>query len=89
MLSGALHPTHGSVVSKVSGSSADMPKFLAIGGHLHQGKRAITGEGGAALGSMHDPFRLDYHPERGIQIPHLDLVDGLTPSSIDARATVA
>lgn len=85
VLPGALHPTHGSIVSKVSGFSSGMPRFLTLGGHLHQGKRAITGEGGAALGPMHDPFRLDYHPERGIQIPHLELVDGLTPSGIDSR----
>ena len=85
VLSGALHPTHGSIVSKVSSGSTTMPKFLTLGGHLHQGKRPITGEDGAALGPMHDPFRLDYHPERGIQIPHLDLVDGLTASGIDAR----
>lgn len=85
VLSGALHPTHGSIVSKVSSSSTKMPKFLTLGGHLHQGKRPITGEDGAALGPMHDPFRLDYHPERGLQIPHLDLVDGLTASGIDSR----
>lgn len=85
VLSGALHPTHGSIVSKVSSGSTNMPKFLTLGGHLHQGKRPITGEDGAALGPMHDPFRLDYHPERGLQIPHLDLVDGLTASGIDSR----
>ncbi len=85
VLSGAVKPTHGSIVSKVLGFSPAMPRFVAVGGHLHQGKRPITGEGGAALGPMHDPFRLDYDPERGIQIPHLELVDGLTPSGIDSR----
>ena len=62
-----------------------MPKFVTVGGHLHQGKRPISGEGGAALGPMHDPFRLDYHPDRGIEIPHLKLLDGLTASGIDSR----
>jgi hypothetical protein len=85
VLSGAVKPTHGSIVSKVLGFSPTMPRFVTVGGHLHQGKRAITGEGGANLGPMHDPFRLDYHPERGIEIPDLKLVDGLTPSGVDSR----
>lgn len=85
VLSGAVKPAHGSIVSKVLGISPAMPRFVTVGGHLHQGKRAITGEGGANLGPMHDPFRLDYHPERGIEIPDLKLVDGLTASGIDSR----
>lgn len=85
VLPGAVKPTHGSVVSKVLGISPGMPRFITVGGHLHQGRRAITGEGGAALGPMHDPFRLDYHPEHGIQIPDLQLMDGLSSSGIDGR----
>ena len=85
LLPGALKPTHGSIVSKVLGFSPAIPRFLTLGGHLHQGKRAIKGEGGAGLGAMHDPFRMDYDPERGLQIPHLKLLDGLSPSGIDSR----
>ena len=85
VLPGALKPTHGSIVSKILGFSPTMPRFMTLGGHLHQGKRAIRGEDGAALGAMHDPFRLDYDPEKGIQIPHLELLDGLSPSGIDSR----
>jgi hypothetical protein len=84
-LPGTVLPAHGSIVSKVMGVSPRIPRFVALGGHLHQGKRAITGEGGSSLGPIHDPFRLDYHPERGVEIPHLNLIDGLTPSGIDAR----
>lgn len=84
-LPGTVLPAHGSIVSKVMGPSPRMPRFVALGGHLHQGKRAITGEGGAGLGPIHDPFRLDYHSERGVEIPHLNLFDGLTPGGIDAR----
>lgn len=85
ILPGAVLPTHGSIVSKVLGSSTGLPRFMTLGGHLHQGKRAITGENAAALGPMHDPFRLDYHPDTGLELPHLTLADGLTPSGIDAR----
>lgn len=85
VLPGTLKPTHGAIVSKILGFSPAMPRFVAVGGHLHQGKRAIKGEGGAGLGVMHDPFRLDYDPETGLQIPHLKLLDGLSASGIDAR----
>ena len=63
VLNGAVKPTHGAIGSKVLGFSPTMPRFVAVGGHLHQGQRPITGEGGANLGPMHDPFRLDYHSE--------------------------
>lgn len=85
VLPGTLKPAHGAIVSKVLGFSPTMPRFLTLGGHLHQGKRAIRGEGGAGLGALHDPFRLDYDPEKGIQIPDLQLMDGLSSSGIDAR----
>lgn len=85
VLPGTLKPAHGSIVSKILGFSPTMPRFMTLGGHLHQGKRAIRGEGGAGLGSLHDPFRLDYDPEKGIQIPDLQLLDGLSASGIDSR----
>lgn len=82
---GTLKPAHGSIVSKVLGFSPTMPRFMTLGGHLHQGKQAIRGEGGAGLGTLHDPFRLDYDPDKGLQIPDLQLLDGLSPSGIDSR----
>ena len=84
-LVGDLEPTFGGVVSKVLGPSPQMPRFMTLGGHLHQGKRAIAGEGGGRLGSLYDPFRLDYDPEDGVRIPDLDLIDGLSPSGLDSR----
>lgn len=82
---GQLQPTHGAIVSKILGFSPDMPRFVTIGQHLHQGHKAIAGEGGGALGALHDPFRVDYSLEAGIQLPHLELQDGMTPSGLDAR----
>ncbi|MFP6763659.1 MAG: DUF1501 domain-containing protein, partial [Planctomycetaceae bacterium] len=79
-LAGNLQPAFGGVVSRVLGTSPQMPRFMTLGGHLHQGKRAITGEGGGKLGSVHDPFRLDYDAEHGVRIPNLELVDGLSPT---------
>jgi Protein of unknown function (DUF1501) len=84
-IAGNLQPTHGSVVSRIDGFSPGIPRFLTLGGDLHQGHKHITGEGGGILGPLHDPFRLDYDPQEGVKIPHLDLIDGLTPSGIDSR----
>ncbi len=84
-LAGQLQPAHGSIVARMAGFSPRTPYFMTLGGHLHQGHKSITGEGGGLLGPLYDPFRLDYHPEHGVQIPNLELIDGLTPSGIDAR----
>lgn len=85
VLPGQRQPTHGSVVSRVLGFSPGTPRFLTLGGHLHQGHKPITGEDGGTLGPLYDPFRLDYDPEVGVRIPDLELRDGLTPSGIEAR----
>jgi hypothetical protein len=73
---GPLAPAHGAVVSKVLGFTASMPRFVALGGPLHQGKRPIRGEGGGPLGPLHDPLRADYDPGQGVKLPQLDLIDG-------------
>jgi len=82
---GPLQPTHGSIVSRIAGFSPDMPRCFTVGGRLHQGKKVIAGEAAAMLGPMHDPFRLEYDPQRGVQVPALELTDGLTPSGLDSR----
>src|ERR1700682_6204851 len=68
---GSARPCVGSIVARAKGFRSQMPPFMVVGGRLHQGKRAIAGEGGGALGALYDPFRLLYDPERGTQIPAL------------------
>jgi len=93
---GQIHPAHGSIAARVAlddgqksdqraGVSTGLPRFLALGGRLHQGHRGIAGEGGGPLGAMYDPFRLEYHPDRGAEVPQLQLLDGVTASGLDAR----
>src|SRR5207249_10447968 len=71
-LAGLSRPATGSVVARARSfqaapagvrRSALLP-FMVIGDKLHQGKKPITGEGGGPLGSLYDPFRLDYDPVR-------------------------
>lgn len=85
VLPGPVKPTHGSVVSRVMGFQPTMPRFVTMGGFLHQGKRRITGEHGGMLGTLYDPFRLDYDPVQGVQVPQLELIDGQTADGLGSR----
>ena len=82
---GQLRPTHGSIVTRIRGFRPDIPSFIALGGNLNQGHRPIRGEGGGSLGTLYDPFRLDYETDVGVKIPELDLIPGLTSSTLNSR----
>jgi hypothetical protein len=82
---GSARPTVGSTVARVRGFGGKMPPFMVVGGKLHQGKKAIIGEGGGALGGLYDPFRLEYDPEHGTRIPSLQLPANLTPDRLGDR----
>jgi uncharacterized protein (DUF1501 family) len=91
---GSVRPCVGSIVARAkSGDMARsgdraitaMPPFMVVGGRLHQGKRAIAGEGGGTLGAIYDPFRLVYDPEQGTRIPALQLPDNLSPLRLQDR----
>src|SRR5262245_12010479 len=83
---GQVQPNHGAIVSRVLGFDPATPRFVTLGGHLHQGKKPIRGEGGGPVGSLHDPFRLDYDPEAGVKIPQLDLLAGLSADGLVSRS---
>src|SRR5438132_1493753 len=88
MVGGAVRPATGSVVARAKGFGGALPPFMVIGGKLHQGKKAITGEGGGALGALYDPFRLEYDPEAGTRIPALQLPADLTPERLTGRQSL-
>src|SRR5207249_679131 len=81
----------GSVVAKALASGGRKPPesgvhpFFVIGGKLHQGHKAIIGEGGGPLGAAFDPFRLEYDPATGTRIPALQLPPDLTPERLADR----
>lgn len=84
-LAGSVRPATGSVVARVRGYQSLRPPFMVIGGRLHQGKKAIVGEGGGPLGALYDPFRLEYDPAQGTKIPALQLPADLTPDRLGDR----
>jgi hypothetical protein len=85
VLPGRVQATHGSVLSRVLGFEPGLPRFVTMGGTLHQGKKSIAGEGAGPLGGLYDPFRLDYDVAQGVKIPQLDLIDGLSPDGLSSR----
>jgi hypothetical protein len=82
---GPPRPAVGAVVAKAAGTQSNLPPFMVVGGKLHQGKKTISGEGGGTLGSLYDPFRLEYDPVTGTKIPGLELQSGLTPDRLSDR----
>jgi uncharacterized protein (DUF1501 family) len=93
-LPGTPRPATGAVVAKgralLHGRSAgsDLPPFLVVGGKLHQGHKAIVGEGGGPFGAMYDPFRLEYDPVKGTKVPALQLPPDLTPERLTDRQSL-
>jgi hypothetical protein len=87
-LPGGARPATGSVVARVrtaAGQTGKLPPFMVVGGKLHQGKKAIIGEGGGPLGGNYDPFRLVYDPANGTEVPALQLPGNLTPDRLSDR----
>ncbi|OAI46241.1 hypothetical protein AYO44_11730 [Planctomycetaceae bacterium SCGC AG-212-F19] len=82
---GGARATVGAVVAKAKGFRGTLPPFMVVGGKLHQGKKAIIGEGGGPLGGLYDPFRLEYDPVSGTKVPALQLPEGLTPERLGDR----
>ena len=85
VLPGQTHATHGSILSRVLGFEPGLPRFVTMGGTLHQGKKSIAGEGAGPLGALYDPFRLDYDVAKGVKIPQLDLIDGQSADGLSSR----
>lgn len=85
-LPGVLRPTWGSIVARTRNLPPPLRAFVALGDKLHQGHRSILGEGGAGLGSGHDPFRLIYDLERGIELAELTPPKEVTIPRGDRRA---
>lgn len=85
---GRVEPTYGAIVSRFHESGRALPGFVAVGGHLHQGKRPIAGEGGGPLGALYDPFRFDYVEGEGVKLPQLELSGGLSGSTVGRRMSL-
>ena len=82
---GRPRPTTGSVVARVRGASPSMPPFMVIGGRLHQGKKAIIGEGGGVARRPLRSLPPGVRPGPRHPLPALQLPADLTPERLADR----
>ncbi len=85
---GSARPALGACIARARAGTAPLPPFMVVGGRLHQGKKAIIGEGAGPLGARYDPFRVECDAEQGTRIPALQLPTNLTPERLHDRQTL-
>jgi hypothetical protein len=82
----AQRPSTGAIVGRLHrGRPGALPPYITLGNPLHQGLKRVVGEGGGALGSTHDPFRLDYEPGIGLKLPDVALPEGVGAARFGSR----
>jgi hypothetical protein len=78
-------PNFGSVVARHRGVR-DLPPFMALGRGIPRDVVGLMrGYGGGNWGKIYDPFLVGCSPEGEVEIPALQLLDGLTPAHLDDR----
>jgi hypothetical protein len=85
MAMGSARPAFGAMVAKARINRTELPPFMVIGGKLHQGKKAIIGEGGGSLGPRYDAFRLELDPREGTKIADLQFLPELGAERLENR----
>ncbi|MFN9717343.1 MAG: DUF1501 domain-containing protein [Planctomycetota bacterium] len=84
-----VHPNFGSIVSKHRGSGGDLPPFVMVGrGIPRDVVRIVDGYGGGRLGKGFDPFMVSCSDRGEVELPSLQLLDGLSPNRITDRNIV-
>ena len=81
-----VQPNFGSIVARHRGQSGYLPSFFSIArGTVMDGARRIEGYGGGTLGSAFDPFLVGASERGEVEIPALNLLDGLVPGRVNDR----
>jgi hypothetical protein len=82
----ALRPSTGAIVGRLHAARPGaLPPYIILGNPLHQGLKRAVGEGAGALGSTHEPFRLDYEPGVGLKLPEAVLPENVGAARFGAR----
>ena len=83
-----VQPNFGSIVARHRGFDG-MPPFFAIGRGIPRDlPRRIKGYGGGVMGPAYDPFMVQCADTGQVNMPALQLLDGLTPNRISDRQTL-
>lgn len=79
-------PNFGSIVAKHRGHHGRLPPFFSIArGVVMDGGRRIEGYGGGTLSQAYDPFMVGCSETGEVELPALQLLDGLNPLRIQSR----
>ena len=84
-----VHPTFGSIIAKHTLQKrgvAELPPFFAVGRGIPRdlpGK--IKGYGGGRLGQQYDPFMVNCQADGLVELPALELLEGLQPNRLTDR----
>jgi hypothetical protein len=78
-------PNFGSIIAKHRGAK-ELPPFLGIGrGNPRDVVGVMRGYGGGTWGKVYDPFMVNCEPDGQVDIPSLQLMEGLSPAHLDDR----
>ena len=72
---GPVQPNFGAIVARHRGRTGDLPPFLSVG----------RGYGGGTFGKAWEPFQVVVKNDGSVDLPALDLLDGITPARISDR----
>lgn len=86
-----VRPNFGSIIARHRGHRGSLPPFVAVGrGIPRDVVRRMDGYGGGTLGRTFDPFMVSCSDRGEVEIPALQLLDGLTPNRVtDRRALLS
>jgi len=78
-------PNFGAVLAKSRGAK-ELPPFIAVGrGTPRDVVGLMKGYGGGSWGKLYDPFQVGCADDGQVELPALQLLDGLTPHHVDDR----
>lgn len=84
-----VHPNFGSIVGKNRGTTGDLPPFVMVGrGIPRDVVRKVEGYGGGRLGTGQDPFMVSCSDDGHVELPSLQLLEGLTPNRLTDRNVI-
>jgi len=84
-----VHPNFGSIVGKFRGHQGSLPPFVMVGRGIPKDVvRKIEGYGGGKFGKAADPFMVSCSDDGHVEIPSLQLLEGLSPNRISDRNRV-
>ena len=84
-----VQPNFGSIIAKhtlLTKGPAELPPFFYVGGGIPRDlPRRIKGYGGGRIGQQYDPFLVNCQADGAVELPALDLLDGLSPDRMHDR----